>query len=69
MDKLKLAGQNLGRVFNFSCGRAFAPCTSLITTKLQNLKRKTQPKQLLGYLPLAFVLPHWGVLGGLEVNA
>ncbi len=32
-------------------------CTSYVTTKLSNLKWKTRPKQLLGSLPLAFVLP------------
>ncbi len=40
---LKLAGQNLGRAFNFRHGRAFAPCTSFITQKLHNLKWKTWP--------------------------
>jgi len=30
IDKLKLAGQNLGGVFNLRHGRAFTPCTSLI---------------------------------------
>jgi hypothetical protein len=70
MDKLKLAGQNLGRVFNFRHGHAFAPLVNganacpclklkiLISTKLTNLKWKAQPKQLKGSLPLAFVLPN-----------
>jgi hypothetical protein len=41
MDKLKLAGQNLGQVFNFRYGRAFAPSTSFIAAKQPNLKKKT----------------------------
>jgi hypothetical protein len=53
----KLAGQNLGRVFIFSKGRSFAPCTSFSLEKLPNLKWKTRPKQLLVYLPLAFMYP------------
>ncbi len=49
MDKLKLTGyKNLGRVFK---------SRHAITLKQTNLKLKTQPKQLLGYLPLAFTLP------------
>ncbi len=57
IDKLKLAGQNLDQVFNFRHGRAFAPRTSFIAAKLPNLKWKTWPKQLLGYLLWAFLLP------------
>ncbi len=47
MDKLKLTGLNLGRVFNYRCG-----CAS---SKQPNLKLKTRPKLVLGSLPLAFV--------------
>jgi len=59
MDKLKLRGPNLGRVFNSKLGRAFvyAICYIAYITKWPYLKLKTQPKQLLGSLPLAFVLP------------
>jgi hypothetical protein len=57
MDKLYLAGQNLGRVFNFRYGCVGTTCTSYITMKLPNLNWKTRPKHLLDYLPLAFVLP------------
>jgi hypothetical protein len=53
MDKLKLAGQNPGRVFNFRLGRSFAPYTSFVTEKLPNSKWKTR----LGSAPLAFALP------------
>ncbi len=53
---LQLAGQNLGRVFNFRAGHVCTTCTSCITTKLPNLKRKTRLKQLLGSLLLAFTL-------------
>ncbi len=34
-----------------------APWTSFTTEKVPNLKWKIWPKQLLGYLPLAFALP------------
>jgi hypothetical protein len=57
MDKLEQAGQNLGLVFNFRHGHASGPFTSLISTKLTNLKWKAQPKKLKGSLLLAFVLP------------
>ena len=57
MDKLQLKGQNMGRVFNFSLGRACTCCAIAYITEHPNLKLKIQPKQLLGYLPLAFVLP------------
>jgi hypothetical protein len=53
MDKPKLTGQNLGRVFNLRCVYAFIVlCASFTTTKLANLKLKPQPKQLLVSLPL-----------------
>ncbi len=57
MGKLKVAGQNLGRVFNFRYGRLFEPCTFFTTAKLSILIWKTRPKQLLGYLPSAVALP------------
>ncbi len=52
MVKYKLAGQNLGRVFNFGHGRAFALFTSFVIAKLPDLKWKPWPKQLLS--PLAY---------------
>jgi len=55
MVKLKLTGQNLGRVFNFRNGHVVHfLCYGV---KLPNLKLKTQPKQLLGSLPLDISLP------------
>ncbi len=57
MDKLQLAGRNLGRVFNSRSGCThtmyFNPCKA----KRPNLKLKTWPKQLLGCLTLDIVLP------------
>jgi hypothetical protein len=47
----------LGQVFNFRYGCVCTPCTIYTKTELPNLKWKTQPKQLLGSLPLAFALP------------
>jgi hypothetical protein len=51
MEKLKLSGQNLDRVFNVRHGRASNTCTSFITEKLPNLKRKTLSA------PLTFAIP------------
>ncbi len=57
MDKLQLSGQNLGRVFNFKSGHLHALHFWRYQVKLPNLKLKTQPKQLLGSLPLVIALP------------
>jgi len=57
MDKLKLTGRALGRVFNF---RSDCPHTMHLQTSVAiqtNLNLKTWPKQLLGYLPLVIALP------------
>jgi hypothetical protein len=56
MDKLQLTGRNLGRVFNFRNGDVHAVHFSCYSVKLPNLKLKTQPKQLLGSLPLQIAL-------------
>ncbi len=57
MDKLKLKGRNLGRVFKSRLG-CFGIDKELYTfLKQPNLKLKTRPKKLLGYLLLAFKLP------------
>jgi len=52
MDKIQLTGQNLGLVFNFRNDRVH--CYSV---KLHHFKLKTQPKQLLGSLPLDITIP------------
>jgi hypothetical protein len=57
MDKLRLTGQNLGRVFNIRSGHLHAAAFLVSSVKLPNLQLKTRPKQLLGYLPLNIVLP------------
>ncbi len=57
MDKLKLIGLNLGRVFCFRCGRASAKISTRSSSKQPNLKLKTQAKPVLGTLPSAFTLP------------
>jgi hypothetical protein len=57
MDKLKLTGLNLGRVFNSRLGHACTGHEIVHITKQPNLKLKTQPKQLLGSLQLAFARP------------
>ncbi len=57
VDKLQLTGQNLGRVFNFRTGHLHAANVWCYPVKLSTLKLKTQPKQLLVYLPLDVPLP------------
>ncbi len=53
MDKLYLAGRNLGRVFGYRCGRVSTQFSTGMMSKQPNLKLKIQHGQLLGYLPLA----------------
>jgi hypothetical protein len=48
---------NLGRVFNSRSGCMYVMNLCCYEAKQPNLNLKTQPKQLLGYCPLAFVLP------------
>jgi hypothetical protein len=55
-QKLKLTGQNLGLVFNSRSGRMLTTRLLPSLPKLPALKLNTRPKQLLGYLPLAFSL-------------
>ncbi len=61
VDKLKPTGRNLGRVFHCRLGRTCIGHAIVHITKQPNLKLKTQPKQHLGSLPLAFELPSWAV--------
>ncbi len=56
IDKLKLTGRNLGQVFNSGLGCTCIGNAIAHITKHPNLKLKTQPKLLLGSLPLAFML-------------
>jgi hypothetical protein len=56
-DKLKLIGQNLARGFNYRLGRSCISHAIVHISKQPNLKLKTWPKQLLGSLPLAFIVP------------
>jgi len=64
MDKLKLTGQNLGRVFKVRRGLGCLCNGIALTTKQPNLRLKTRRIPLLGFLPIAFVLPSysWQVL-------
>ncbi len=57
VDKLQLTGQNLGGVFNSRSNCMCAMRLCCFEAKWPSLKLKTRPKQLLGYLPLAFALP------------
>ncbi len=55
-DKLKLTGPDLGRIFNFRCGRAFLRYAFRIVTKTQRFKiikiaiRTFQNNNVLFYL-------------------
>jgi hypothetical protein len=60
MGKLQDTGGNLGRVFNSRLGCACISRAIAYITEQHNLKLKTQPKQLLSYLPLASLLPALG---------
>ncbi len=55
MDKLKLTGLNLAKFssLDLSVFVQAMNCTHFV--KQNNLKLKTRPKQLLGFLPLAHV--------------
>jgi len=59
MDKLKLTGRNLGRVFKFRWGCLNAIQLYYFKTELPDIKLKTRPNQLLGSLPLDIALPGW----------
>jgi hypothetical protein len=65
MDKLQLTGENQSGdqsgVFNSRLGHACICRVIAYITKQPNLKLKTQPKQLFGSLPFAFVLLDAGV--------
>ncbi len=56
MDKFHLAEQNMGRVYYFRYGRVHAMHFLCYGVKLPNLKLNTQPKQVLGSLPLYIAL-------------
>jgi hypothetical protein len=55
LDKIQIAGLNLGYIFNSRSGCMCAIHILCNETELPNLKLKTQSKEFLGYLPLAFV--------------
>jgi hypothetical protein len=60
MDKLQVTGQNLGRVFSSRSDCMSAMNFFCYEAKQLNLKLKTWPKKLLGFLLLAFALPWVG---------
>ncbi len=57
MDKLQLTGRALGQVFNFRSGCMHSMHLPPSVAIQPNLELKTQPKQLLGSLPLVIALP------------
>ncbi len=56
MGKLQLTEKNLGRVFNSRSGCMCVMHLNCYEAKWPDLRLKTRPKQLVGYLPLAFAL-------------
>ncbi len=62
MDKLSLTGRALGRVFNLRSGCMHTMHLLPGVAIQPNLQLKTQPKQLLGSLPLVIVLPGLSLL-------
>ncbi len=56
-DTIQLTGWKQGQVFNSKSGCTCAMHLCCYEAKRPNLKLKTRPKRLLGYLPLAFELP------------
>ncbi len=72
MGKLQLTGQKLGRVFNSRRGCKCPMHLCCYEAKWANLHLKTLPKELIGYLPLAFALPiltHVGSLYQVRVRS
>jgi hypothetical protein len=57
MDKLKLAGRNLGWLFNFKNGHLHVAQVWWYQPKRPNLMLETWPKELLFSLPLDVTLP------------
>jgi hypothetical protein len=69
MDKLKLTGQTLVRVFNLRSG-CMQTMHLLPSIAMQpNLELKTRPKQLLGSLPLVIELRASAYINALAVHA
>jgi len=56
-DKLKLTGQNLVQILKFRRDCLHVIQSYYLETKLPDLKLKTRPKQLLGYLRVDIALP------------
>jgi hypothetical protein len=46
MEKVKLTGLNMGRVFNHGCGRASVQISTRTSSKQPNLKLKIRPKEV-----------------------
>jgi hypothetical protein len=54
MDKLKLTGQNLVRVFNFRFERVLTPCTSFIAAQTVQLRVENLTQTILRLSPVSF---------------
>ncbi len=54
MDKLKLTGQNLGRVFNFKCGRACLYHAVVLIIKTAKLKVENSAQTTFRFSPVSF---------------
>ncbi len=57
MDKLQLAGQNLGRVFNFRSGHMHAAAFLVLSVKLPNLQLKARHQTTSRFSPVSYRAP------------
>jgi hypothetical protein len=57
MDKLKLTGQNLGRVFNFKCGRVCLHHGVTLITKTAKFKVENLVQTTFSFSPVSFCAP------------
>jgi len=57
MDELKLTGQNLGRVFNFKCGRVCLYHAVAFIIKTAKLKVENSAQTTFRFSPISFFTP------------
>jgi hypothetical protein len=57
LDKLKLTGQNLGRVFNFKCGHISLQHAVELITKIAKLKVENSARATFRFSPVSFHHP------------
>ena len=57
MDELKLTGQNLGRVFNFKCGRVCLYRVFALIIKTAKLKVENSAQTTFSFSPVSIRAP------------